>query len=478
MGEPLSTTEVARLAALRSQEILDSPRERAFDDIVQLARFVCGVPMALVSLVDENRQWFKARVGLPMTETPREQSFCAHALGSHEPLIIEDTHEDPRFAENVLVLGGPEIRSYAGVPIYVDDGAVAVGTLCVLDRVPRKLSAEQLTALTALARRVETELRLRKSARMAPANEAATVGPGVATGASLRPGALGLSENDVVGARYRIERLLGEGGMGRVYLATDSIAGGRVALKIMAGVSAASSESLERFVREARVLLRIRSANVARLLDAGNLEDGAPYFAMEYLDGHDLSHEPVPMPPAAALALALQACDGVAAIHDAGVVHRDLKPGNLFLTRDGDLTTLKILDFGIAKLARGQDAGDQEVADGLLTGAVTVLGTPRYMSPEQLLSSRDVDASTDIWALGILLYELLTHEHPFEGTSITEICASIFLKQPRPMRERAPAIPAALDEVVLRCLALEKKDRWPTVRALRDALADVGKALD
>ncbi len=471
MSEPLPKAEATRLAALRAQEILDSPRERAFDDIVQLAQFVCGVPMALVTLVDENRQWFKARVGLAMTETPRDQSFCAHALGSHAPLIIEDTHEDPRFADNALVVGGPGIRSYAGVPIYVEDGAAAVGTLCVLDRVPRKLSTEQLAALTALARRVETELRLRRSAMVASVQGgSATAGPRLASGVSQPPGALGLSENDVVGGRYRIERLLGEGGMGRVYLATDSVAGGRVALKVMAGVSVSSGESLERFVREARVLLLIRSANVARLLDAGNLADGAPYFAMEYLEGHDLSHEPLPMPPADALALALQACDGVAAIHDAGVVHRDLKPGNLFVARDGDLTTLKVVDFGIAKLT-GQGADDQQVADGSLTSAVAVLGTPRYMSPEQLLSSRDVDASTDIWALGILFYELLTHEHPFDGTTITEICASIFTKGPRPMRERTPAIPAALDEVVLGCLALDKNDRWPTVRALRAALA-------
>jgi len=137
MRASLPANEAARLRALRAEGILDSPAERSFDDIVKLAQLICEVPIALVSLVDDNRQWFKSKVGLPMQETPRDESFCAHALSTRDPLIIHDTRDDPRFVDNPLVVREPRIRSYAGIPIYVEDGEVAVGTVCVLDRVPR-----------------------------------------------------------------------------------------------------------------------------------------------------------------------------------------------------------------------------------------------------------------------------------------------------------------------------------------------------
>ncbi len=472
MTVPLPTNEAARIAALRAEDILDSPAERAFDDIVRLAQVICAVPIALVTLVDADRQWFKARIGMPLTETPRDQSFCAHALGSHAPFVIEDTEVDPRFADNPLVRDEPRIRSYVGVPIYAEEGGAALGTLCVLDRVPRKLSNDQLVALTALARRVEVELRLRKRALTTRSDPPARPARGAAPGTTESR----LSDGDLVGGRYRIERLIGAGGMGRVYLAADTKAGQLVALKVMGSMAVSTNEAVERFAREAKALLRVRSAHVAQLLDAGNLDDGgAPFLVMEYLEGHDLAHAHAPMSVELVTALALQVCDGVAAVHEAGVVHRDLKPSNLFLVRSGDEPTVKVLDFGIAKLtatvAAPLETTDPLAPDGSLTHAATMLGSPRYMSPEQLLSSRDVDASTDIWALGVIFYELLTQEHPFDGTSITEICASVFMKKPRSMRDRMPAIPAALDDLVLRCVAREKNDRWLTARALQAALA-------
>lgn len=166
MRAPPPPNEAARLAALRGAELLDTPPEREFDDTARLAAQICGTPIALVSLVDEHRQWFKARVGLGAAETPRDVSFCAHALlRPDEPLVVPDAAADARFADNQLVLAEPHIRFYAGVPLVTGEGH-ALGTLCVIDRRPRELSPDQLDALRALARHVQTLLELRRHGRL------------------------------------------------------------------------------------------------------------------------------------------------------------------------------------------------------------------------------------------------------------------------------------------------------------------------
>lgn len=162
MARLSALSESARLEILRSYKILDSAPEEAFDNITHLAADICATPIALITLVDEARQWFKARVGLQIAETPREQAFCAHALKSSDVLVVADTHTDPRFAANPLVLGEPNIRFYAGVPLVSREGA-ALGTLCVIDRVTRALDAHHVALLSRLARQVETELELRRS---------------------------------------------------------------------------------------------------------------------------------------------------------------------------------------------------------------------------------------------------------------------------------------------------------------------------
>ncbi|HEY0134892.1 MAG TPA: GAF domain-containing protein, partial [Nannocystis sp.] len=162
MRAPLPANENERLEALYRCGILDTEPEPSFDEIASLAGQLCATPMALVSLVDADRQWFKARVGLPATETPRDVSFCAHAVASNEPLVVDDTLQDTRFAGNPLVTSDPNIRFYAGVPLTLEDG-LTVGTLCVLDRVPRRLSPAQMAALGMLARQVTTELGLRRA---------------------------------------------------------------------------------------------------------------------------------------------------------------------------------------------------------------------------------------------------------------------------------------------------------------------------
>ena len=164
MKAPVPATEQARLEALDRYEILDTVAEPAYDDITRIASHIAQTPIALISLVDGERQWFKSTVGLPVAETPRDHAFCAHALlDSSQPLAVTDARLDPRFADNPLVTGKPDIRFYLGAPLVTPDGH-ALGTLCVIDRAPRQLSAEQVEALTALSRQVVTLLELRRHA--------------------------------------------------------------------------------------------------------------------------------------------------------------------------------------------------------------------------------------------------------------------------------------------------------------------------
>jgi GAF domain-containing protein len=173
LAAPIPHNEAQRLAALFSCGVLDTAPEAAFDDVVQLASHLCEVPIALVSLVDHSRQWFKAKVGLTDSETPRECALCAHAILCTEPLIITDTWLDPRFADNPLVTGEPHVRFYAGMPLVLNDDTV-LGTLCVIDHVPRELTPAQLDMLRLLARRVATELSLRRRLRQNTAPKLAT----------------------------------------------------------------------------------------------------------------------------------------------------------------------------------------------------------------------------------------------------------------------------------------------------------------
>ena len=162
IAPPTPANEAARLAALERYHILDTAREEAYDDFTELAAHICGTPMALISLIDGTRQWFKSRVGLDLSETPRAHSFCAHAIVDNRPLVVQDAAEDARFHGNPLVTGDPRIRFYAGAPIVTSDGH-GLGTICVLDRVPRVLEPGQLGALEALSRRLMSHLELRRS---------------------------------------------------------------------------------------------------------------------------------------------------------------------------------------------------------------------------------------------------------------------------------------------------------------------------
>ncbi|MBS2016364.1 MAG: protein kinase [Deltaproteobacteria bacterium] len=272
---------------------------------------------------------------------------------------------------------------------------------------------------------------------------------------------------DLVAGKYRIDRVLGEGGMGLVLAATHLDLDERVALKVMHDDVAAAPELVERFMREAKAAAKIKSDHVARVTDFGRLDSGSSYLVMEYLEGEDveklLAREgPLPIPRA--VELLLQACEAIGEAHSRGIVHRDLKPANLFITRQPDGSPfVKVLDFGISKM-HGHD--DQPS----LTQTGAALGSPLYMAPEQMLQSKDVDARCDVWACGVVLFEMLTGRAPFEGTTIAEISARIAATPHTPIRSLRPEVPEPLAALIDKALAKQPRERIPSVAALARAL--------
>jgi serine/threonine-protein kinase len=275
---------------------------------------------------------------------------------------------------------------------------------------------------------------------------------------------------DVLAGKYRVDRVLGEGGMGVVVAATDIYLERRVAIKFLLDDFVRVPEAVERFLREARAAVKIQSEHVARVIDVGSLEGGAPYMVMEYLEGGDLAQtltERGPLPIAEAATYLIQACEAIAEAHACGIIHRDLKPANLFLTRQADGSDkVKVLDFGISKSTIGPGSNLS------LTRTTTVMGSPLYMSPEQMRSSREVDARADIWALGVILYELLAGVPPFNADSVPELSAKILLNEPDSLRERRPDVPVELEAAITKALAKDRAERFPSVSEFALALVN------
>src|SRR5260221_13900920 len=230
----------------------------------------------------------------------------------------------------------------------------------------------------------------------------------------------GVNEGDVLAGKYRVERILGVGGMGVVVAARHVQLDDKVAIKFLLPEMLGNPEAVGRFAREARAAVKIKNEHVARVTDVGTLENGAPYMVMEYLEGGDLAawiQQRGALPIEQAVEFVLQACEAIADAHGLGIVHRDLKPANLFCIRrsDGQLS-IKVLDFGISKVTGLAGSGP-----GMsVTKTAAVMGSPLYMSPQQMQSSRDVDSRTDIWSLGVILYELIAGKVPFSGESLPD----------------------------------------------------------
>jgi serine/threonine-protein kinase len=277
-------------------------------------------------------------------------------------------------------------------------------------------------------------------------------------------------EGEILAGKYRVDRVLGVGGMGVVVAAHHLELDDRVAVKFLLPETLGNPDAVARFAREARAAVKIKSEHVARVSDVGRLESGAPYMVMEYLEGSDLSGwltERGPLPTEQAVEFALQASEAIAEAHSLGIVHRDLKPANLFVIRrpDGGLS-IKVLDFGISKMKSLTGSG----GEGSMTRTSTMLGSPIYMSPEQIQSSKDVDARGDIWALGVILYELIMGEPPFGGAHMAELIYAIISSVPAPMRARRPDVPEGLERVILHCLSKNRAERFASIAELSVAL--------
>jgi serine/threonine-protein kinase len=286
----------------------------------------------------------------------------------------------------------------------------------------------------------------------------------------------GVREGEILAGKYRVDRVLGAGGMGVVVAAHHLELDERVALKFLLPEVATHGEAVARFAREARAAVKIKSEHVARVTDVGKLESGAPYMVMEYLEGSDLSAwlaERGRLPSEQAVEFVLQACEAIAEAHALGIVHRDLKPANLFVTRrpDGALS-IKVLDSGISKATALGGFGS-----GAMTRTSALMGSPLYMSPEQMQSSRDVDPRSDIWSLGIILYELVSGKQPFVADTMPELVLRVVHGAPAsPLRSLCPDLAPGLERVIERCLQKDRRARFASVSELALALAPFGPA--
>ncbi len=272
--------------------------------------------------------------------------------------------------------------------------------------------------------------------------------------------------------RYEIVRLIGEGGMGVVYEARHTLIGRRLAVKVIHPEMAGDPDVVQRFHNEARIAAEIGHENIIDVTDMGLLPSGAPFIVMEYLDGESLAQRVLgggPLPVKEAAEIAICVLDALAVVHEAGVVHRDLKPDNVFLAvRVGaggrEKSVVKLLDFGISKL-RPRAAGQVR-----LTRTGSVMGTPVYMSPEQAAGRKDLDHRTDIYAVGAILYEVLTGRLPFPGETYNEVLAAVLTAELKPPRDLRPDLPPKLDAAICRALARDPNRRFPSALDMLKAL--------
>jgi serine/threonine-protein kinase len=273
--------------------------------------------------------------------------------------------------------------------------------------------------------------------------------------------------------QYQLVRKLGEGGMGEVYLAEHSLLKRPCALKLIKPEAGSDPIAMARFEREVQSAARLAHPNTIEVFDYGLTGDGTFYYVMEYLQGTslaDLVREHGPLPPGRVIYLFRQVCAGLAEAHGLGLVHRDLKPANLFVAvRGGESDVSKVLDFGLVKLTKEPNAA-------MLSSDMTISGTPMFMAPEQTVGDRSLDFRADIYALGAMMYYSLTGQPPFTGENAFAIMMSHARDPVVPPSQVNPKVPADLEQVVLRCLAKKPEDRYPSTKALGEALGNCGAA--
>ena len=279
----------------------------------------------------------------------------------------------------------------------------------------------------------------------------------------MQPAGQQTNPGDILLGKYRVEEVIGIGGMGRVVKASHLYLQQPVAIKILLSNMAESSSTVARFLREAQATVKLRSEHIARVMDVGTLPDGVPFMVMEFLEGHDLNQilrHHGPQIPQAVVDLMLQACEGISEAHALGIVHRDIKPSNFFVTHRPDGSNLlKILDFGISKTPA-------EISE--LTGTQTVIGTPTYMAPEQMKTARSTDPRSDIWSMGVVMYQLLAGRPPFEAETYAALVLMVGNEPPAPLHV---PVPPGLRDIVFRCLEKDPANRIQNAGELARMLA-------
>lgn len=287
-----------------------------------------------------------------------------------------------------------------------------------------------------------------------------------ATGHAQDSGTSSFEPGSFIAQRYRVLEKIGEGGMGQLYACLDTVLSREVAVKLMQRSLAAEPLVAERLMREAMLAAQLRR-HVAQVFDCGMLATGEPFIVMELLSGQDMYavlRERGPLEPADVCALMLQVCDGLAEAHEKGIIHRDLKPENLFCATqpDGEVV-IKIVDFGVSKQVTGRRMRAQ-------TNPGESVGSPQYMSPEQITAPGEVDARTDIWSLGVVMYELLTGVLPFRGPGTARICAAVLTEPTPSISDQRDDVSPALEFIVRRCLEKDRDQRFQSVSQLSAAL--------
>lgn len=292
---------------------------------------------------------------------------------------------------------------------------------------------------------------------------------------SERPFEMPFVPGEIVAGKYEVIELLGVGGVGFVVAANHIELGEKIALKFLRPEMLIREDVVARFAQEAMAAVRIKNEHVARVFDVGVLPNGCPFIVMEFLDGRDLYDVVVhdgPQPVKRAVDYVLQACEALADAHSRGIVHRDVKPENLFLIqRSEGMELIKVLDFGISKVALTGSAFKSKVP---LVRTMLPMGSPVYMSPEQIRASKDIDVRTDIWSMGCVLHELLTGKPAFDAPSLTQLSATILEEHPPRPSEICATVPPELDAIVARCLQKVPERRFQNMAELALALYPFG----